>query len=83
MSPYFFSDSYAYENYVCSDGYAGGDSHAYYYDHVGYSKGARPVLNLSSEILKNGDGTMDNPFHPWNKRIINTREVEFIIVFKF
>ena len=64
MSPYFFSDSYAYEHYVFSDGYAGGDSHAYYYDHVGYSKGARPVLNLSSEILKNGDGTMDNPFHP-------------------
>ncbi len=24
----------------------------------------RPVINLSSEILKNGDGTASNPFHP-------------------
>ena len=26
--------------------------------------GARPVLNLSSEVLNNGDGTASNPFHP-------------------
>ena len=24
----------------------------------------RPVLNLSPEVLKNGDGTMNNPYHP-------------------
>ena len=26
--------------------------------------GVRPVLNLSPEVLKNGDGTMNNPYHP-------------------
>ena len=30
---------------------------------VGYSYGARPVLNLSSDVLKNGNGTASNPYH--------------------
>ena len=28
-----------------------------------YSGGVRPVLNLSQEVLKLGDGTMNNPYH--------------------
>ena len=31
---------------------------------VNFFNGVRPVFNLSSEILKNGDGTASNPFHP-------------------
>ena len=26
--------------------------------------GTKPVLNLSPEVLNNGDGTASNPFHP-------------------
>ena len=28
------------------------------------SSGVRPVLNLSPEVLQNGDGSMSNPYHP-------------------
>ena len=29
-----------------------------------YEGSVRPVLNLSQEVLKNGDGSMSNPYHP-------------------
>lgn len=32
-------------------------------DSTGHVNGVRPVLNLSLEVLKNGDGTALNPFH--------------------
>ena len=32
-------------------------------DYTSHVNGVRPVLNLSSEVLKNGDGTASNPFH--------------------
>ena len=32
-------------------------------DHVDYKNGVKPVINLKSDVLKNGDGTMENPFH--------------------
>ena len=57
MSPSFFSGYRAGERNVYSNGYAdtfsGGD----------FLYGARPVLNLSSEILNNGDGTASDPYH--------------------
>ena len=28
-----------------------------------YGPGARPVLNLSSDVLKNGNGTASDPYH--------------------
>ena len=31
---------------------------------VSYAGGVRPVLNLSPNVLNNGDGSMDNPYHP-------------------
>ena len=43
---------------VYPDGDAGGDMP------VDIAIGVRPVLNLSPEVLKNGDGTASNPFHP-------------------
>ena len=57
MSPYYFNGSNAVERNVIS--YGG----AYDYDNVQISNGIRPVLNLSSEILKNGNGTVSNPYH--------------------
>ena len=57
-SPYYFSGSRAYGRHVFSDGYA----NDYYSVYNTY--GVRPVINLSSEILNNGDGTASNPFHP-------------------
>ena len=57
MSPYYFNGSNAVERNVIS--YGG----AYGYDNVQISNGIRPVLNLSSEILKNGNGTVSNPYH--------------------
>ena len=29
---------------------------------VGYAEGVRPVLNLKAEVLKYGDGTINNPY---------------------
>ena len=48
--------SHAYVRCVSSYGYAGGDS-------VDSTFGARPVLNLGSGILKNGNGTVSDPYH--------------------
>ena len=62
MSPSYFNGNFigygADERLVHSRGYAG------YGDSVNYTYGVRPVLNLSPEVLNNGDGTASNPFHP-------------------
>lgn len=57
MSPYCAGGSYANERSVISTGKADG------YSLVINTNGARPVLNLSSEILKNGNGTASDPYH--------------------
>lgn len=40
------------------------DGNAYGSDHIEHTNGVCPVLNLSPEVLNNGDRTMSNPFHP-------------------
>lgn len=55
-SPLSFNGRSAIERLVSSSGYLASDS-------VEDSHGARPVLNLSSEILKNGNGTASDPYH--------------------
>ena len=55
-SPYSFNGSNAYGRLVSSYGFLN-------YSYVNYSNGARPVFNLTSDILKNGDGTSSNPYH--------------------
>lgn len=57
MSPYYAVAGYANERTVISNGKADSDSL------VINTHGARPVLNLSSEILKNGNGTASDPYH--------------------
>ena len=44
--------------------YVGSDGDAYNSSGVNSSGGVRPVLNLSPEVLNNGDGTMNDPYHP-------------------
>lgn len=56
MSPNAFNGNYAYERNVRSSGYAGSS-------YVNGTGGARPVLNLSSDVLKNGNGTASDPYH--------------------
>ena len=55
-SPFNFNGHYAGVLRVRSNGNAGFDSF------VSDSYGVRPVLNLKPEVLKNGDGTMNNPY---------------------
>ena len=57
MSPYSFNGDVALERCADSDGYV------HFYNRVDNAGGARPVLNLSSEILKNGNGTASDPYH--------------------
>ena len=57
MSPNFFNGSVAAGNVVLMDGNVTG------YGGVDNSAGARPVLNLSSDVLKNGNGTASDPYH--------------------
>ena len=57
MSPSDFDGDDAYELFVFPHGSA--DDNRY----VGSTRGVRPVLNLSSEILKNGTGTASDPYH--------------------
>jgi len=57
MSPYYAVVGYANERTVILNGKADSDSL------VINTNGARPVLNLSSEILKNGNGTASDPYH--------------------
>lgn len=54
----YFNGNSAYVSYVYSNG------QIYSNSYVTGSYGVRPVLNLSSEILAQGDGTASNPFHP-------------------
>ena len=58
-SPNYFDGSSAVVMNVNSNGNAGLSHYADYSD-----DGVRPVLNLSSDVLNNGDGSMDNPYHP-------------------
>ena len=58
-SPGYFSGANAYVREAGRDGYVG-----YFAPVSSYDGGVRPVLNLSSEVLQNGDGTMNNPYHP-------------------
>ena len=44
--------------------YIGNGGGVSFIEDVNFPKGVRPVLNLSSEVLQNGDGSMDNPYHP-------------------
>ena len=57
MSPHdYLNGYYASERIVYSAGYA--------YDfYVSHSVGARPVLNLKSEVLLQGTGTASDPYH--------------------
>ena len=55
-SPYGFDGYFARVRSVDSIGNA--DSNGY----VNYARGVRPVFNLKAEVLKNGDGTMNNPY---------------------
>ena len=54
-SPYFFSGWNAYVRVVVSSGRTDNDA-------ANNTGGVRPVLNLSPEVLQNGDGTMENPY---------------------
>ena len=56
-SPISFRGSGAAGNVVLLDGNVTG------YGGVNNSAGARPVLNLSSDVLKNGNGTASDPYH--------------------
>ena len=56
-TPGSFFDSNARVRFVNSDGKA---SFGFY---VKDSYGVRPVFNLKAEVLKYGDGTLDNPYH--------------------
>ena len=40
-----------------------GNANYYYNDEVNNVYGVRPVFNLKAEVLNNGDGTADNPYH--------------------
>ena len=57
MSPISFRGSGAAGNVVLLDGNVTGNGG------VNNSAGARPVLNLSSDVLKNGNGTASDPYH--------------------
>ena len=63
MSPLGFYDYYARERSVSSGGNATvDDAHGGGRDYVMNSYGTRPVLNLSSDVLKNGNGTASDPY---------------------
>ena len=56
MSPRNFNGSYAYMLYVLSAGYLGSELN------VDFSFGVRPVLNLKSGSLTQGQGTASDPY---------------------
>ena len=58
-SPYSFNGGYAVVEFVGSSGSAHNNRY-----NVNYAGGVRPVLNLSAEVLNNGDGSMNNPYCP-------------------
>ena len=55
-SPNYFFGGSAIGRYVVSGG-------SLFESNVTNSHGARPVLNLSSDVLKNGNGTASDPYH--------------------
>lgn len=57
ISPSLFGGKYASEHFVSSDGKAFGTGF------IEDENDVRPVLNLSSDILKKGSGTAEDPFH--------------------
>ena len=57
MSPHSFGGSSADGRYVHSNGDA--DINNFVFG----TNGARPVLNLSSDVLKNGNGTASDPYY--------------------
>ena len=57
MSPYYFNGSYAYVRYWSTSGGASGAYNVLY-----SSSGVRPVLNMKSGSLTQGEGTVDNPY---------------------
>ena len=59
-SPEEFSGHDAFVSSVYSDGSFVNPTGLIYFR---YSLGARPVLNLSSDVLKNGNGTASDPYH--------------------
>ena len=63
MSPNIYDSKYsnvACNRYINTNGTV---LYANTNDHVNYKNGVKPVINLKSDVLKNGDGTMENPFH--------------------
>ena len=58
FSPSGFSGDVTYGMYVSSGGIANSSRKVSNYT------GVRPVLNLSPEVLQNGDGSMNNPYRP-------------------
>lgn len=57
ISPSLFGGKYASEHFVSYDGKAFGTGF------IEDENDVRPVLNLSSDILKKGSGTAEDPFH--------------------
>ena len=63
MSPNYYdniNDNLACNRYINSNGTV---LYAYVNDHVDTKNGVKPVINLKSDVLKNGDGTLKNPYH--------------------
>ena len=56
LTPFVFTGNVAMVIYVDSRGSFN------YYDYS--TGGVRPVLNLSKEVLQNGDGSINDPYHP-------------------
>ena len=56
LTPFVFTESVAMVMYVDRKGSFN------YYDYS--TGGVRPVLNLSKEVLQNGDGSINDPYHP-------------------
>ena len=61
-SPSNFGGFSAYGRLVDSNGNASNSGNFILWN-VNHSHGARPVISLTSEVLKQGDGTMSNPYH--------------------
>ena len=56
MTPTIFNGGYALNKIAYLDGSAG------YNIDLGYSGGVKPIINLKSNSLKSGDGTINNPY---------------------
>ena len=58
-SPHDFLGSNAFVSSIGAIGYASSTTSL-----SDSNDGVRPVLNLSSDVLQNGNGSMNNPYHP-------------------